>query len=136
MPPTQNRRLTAEGQAAAARIAENRRLRDSGMTAAQARQSTRVSTPAPTVSAEALSTPVTPVTVPQPATASIPSSLAPTVSAVAQSTGNIIAAKTAEAAQLEQLRQEQSTLMGEESLSSVLSREQERLGLPDNLKAL
>lgn len=58
------------------------------------------------------------------------------VNAVANETQSFIQAQSEEATRLKQLREQQSMLMGEESLSSIYSGLQDQYGITDNLKEL
>ena len=122
MPPTTQRpTITPEGKAAAERIAANRAERNANPTS---------------VTADQLSQPVTPVTVPQPQVAETTPVNDNMIKGVGENTQNIIAAQTQEAADLKALRDQQAQIAGEGTLSELFSSQQEQFGIPQNMKIL
>lgn len=89
---------------------------------------------APEVSAESLTQPTAPITVPEPIVAEeIPT--AP-IAAAKEDLSGFIAAESEEAKRLQQLRDEQASFAGDTGLSSLFQQQLERSGQPEDMAAL
>lgn len=120
------------------RIAEVRKLVNTGISTADARKAVRGSFPViqPTVSANNLVNPISQVTVPEPLRPSIPESTKRFVSSVARDTNGFITAKSEEAKQLKDLQATYGALNEQGTLSDMFQSQLDDAGVNDNLKEL
>lgn len=133
MSPTQPP-ITAEGQAAANRIAEFRNKVDSGATAAQARTMLRSST---RIKAADLANPPKPVSLPAPVQPRLPTGTNRLVQNVARDVNGFISAQSEEAKQLKELQATYGALADQSSLSEIYNQTRADFGItPDTLQEL
>jgi len=113
--------VSAEGQAAAKRIAAARAERNANPTS---------------VTADQLSQPVSQVTVPQPQVAETTPVNQNMVRGVQSGTQNFITAQSEEATRLAESRQLQNDLLGEGTLSDFRTERENAFGIPENMRML